>query len=612
MMSSLPSSSFNQGLLNSMDISKSYSNTKVPQAQQDHQVQGKQVSTASSSHSHSHSHSHSKASQSSRSGPNSIPFPWKLHQILDDASSQNFDTVISWVPSQNGFKVHKPKEFDSDIMPKYFHQTKYKSFQRQLNMWGFERVGIGQQKGSYLHPYFIRGKPDLCREMQRTKIKGIHSKKLRKSMSQSGNNDHSGTGMNSFMSGTSMSSMNSMRSMSSMNAANATSRTSALSRSGSGLSRSSTTQEVAASWQAAAQKVAELERQREEIEKKLNAVSRQQNQMKICDHSGTTGINSMSMSMSMSMSNSMMTPRVSITETMGSSNHSNSSSNSNSNSNSNSQQQQDSNNQVQVQGLQGIINASSLPLEEGDSLFFEGRNFFFVEEGTVKEVGSDATAATATATAIAKKKKLSQRRFSLELKGPDSDQYILKELEEAIQLGSGIFDTTTTSSTATGTTTGTATQYLDTRASYGKVSTSTSTTKIASSYHSQDQKQEQEQEDFLPIPISFPSSSSSITSSSNSNNNAEPTNINGLFLGLDRPGRRFSLLSTPVHNPFETKSNNSNSSYLNSSSPQTKSKSFSTSSSRCNATTNSNNISSNNNTNNTNNILKIMSTRISF
>ena len=589
MMSSLPSSSFNQGLLNSMDISKSYSNTKVPQAQQDHQVQGKQVSTASSSHSHSHSHSHSKASQSSRSGPNSIPFPWKLHQILDDASSQNFDTVISWVPSQNGFKVHKPKEFDSDIMPKYFHQTKYKSFQRQLNMWGFERVGIGQQKGSYLHPYFIRGKPDLCREMQRTKIKGIHSKKLRKSMSQSGNNDHSGTGMNSFMSGTSMSSMNSMRSMSSMNAANATSRTSALSRSGSGLSRSSTTQEVAASWQAAAQKVAELERQREEIEKKLNAVSRQQNQM-----SGS------------GMNNSMMTSRVSITETMGSSNHSNSSSNSNSNSNSNSQQQQDSNNQVQVQGLQGIINASSLPLEEGDSLFFEGRNFFFVEEGTVKEVGSDATAATATATAIAKKKKLSQRRFSLELKGPDSDQYILKELEEAIQLGSGIFDTTTTTSTATGTTTGTTTQYLDTRASYGKVSTSTANR--VSSYHSQDQ----DQEDFLPIPISFPSSSSSITSSSNSNNNAEPTNINGLFLGLDRPGRRFSLLSTPVHNPFETKSNNSNSSYLNSSSPQTKSKSFSTSSSRCNATTNSNNISSNNNTNNTNNILKIMSTRISF
>eukprot|EP00536_Pseudo-nitzschia_multiseries_P006795 jgi/Psemu1/193912/e_gw1.149.33.1 len=96
-----------------------------------------------------------------------VPFPWKLHRILDDADAKGFNGVISWVPTNNGFKVHKPKVFDSDIMPKYFNHTKYKSFQRQLNMWGFDRVGSGPYKGAYLHRFFLRGKPELCDSMQR-------------------------------------------------------------------------------------------------------------------------------------------------------------------------------------------------------------------------------------------------------------------------------------------------------------------------------------------------------------------------------------------------------------------------------------------------------------
>jgi hypothetical protein len=59
-------------------------------------------------------------------------------------------------------------------MPQYFNQTKYRSFQRQLYIYGFDRVKdkSSEDYGSYFHELFIRGASDLCLDMQRKKIKG--------------------------------------------------------------------------------------------------------------------------------------------------------------------------------------------------------------------------------------------------------------------------------------------------------------------------------------------------------------------------------------------------------------------------------------------------------
>lgn len=107
----------------------------------------------------------------------SVPFPWKLHEMLDIAEKENFTNIVSWLPDHKSFKVYQTETFVRDIMPKYFRQTKYKSFQRQLNMWGFERLLSGPSKGGYLHQHFIRGQPALCRYMKRLKIKGTGNKK---------------------------------------------------------------------------------------------------------------------------------------------------------------------------------------------------------------------------------------------------------------------------------------------------------------------------------------------------------------------------------------------------------------------------------------------------
>jgi hypothetical protein len=62
-----------------------------------------------------------------------LPFPWKLHQLLEDAERHGNTQVVSWLPGGKAFKVHNPAEFYQKIMTQYFKQTRYKSFTRQVS-----------------------------------------------------------------------------------------------------------------------------------------------------------------------------------------------------------------------------------------------------------------------------------------------------------------------------------------------------------------------------------------------------------------------------------------------------------------------------------------------
>jgi hypothetical protein len=100
-----------------------------------------------------------------------MQFPWKLHELLEE-TDKGHSAVVSWLPGGKAFKVHKKEDFCNEVMPAFFNSSKYKTFQRSLNLWGFESVVRGPDKGACYHQFFVRGNADLCKNMMRVKIKG--------------------------------------------------------------------------------------------------------------------------------------------------------------------------------------------------------------------------------------------------------------------------------------------------------------------------------------------------------------------------------------------------------------------------------------------------------
>ena len=102
-----------------------------------------------------------------RAGSDVISFPLKLHGMLEDSETQGFQDIVAWQPGGRSFKVFNQKRFSTEIMSKYFNQTKYKSFQRQLNIYGFRRIRSGEFRGGYSHQFFQRDTPASCKHVIR-------------------------------------------------------------------------------------------------------------------------------------------------------------------------------------------------------------------------------------------------------------------------------------------------------------------------------------------------------------------------------------------------------------------------------------------------------------
>ena len=93
-------------------------------------------------------------------------FPEKLHRMLLETEKLGLSHIVSFLPHGRAFCVHDIKRFAAEVLPQFFQQTKYTSFTRQLNLWGFLRLNNCQtgypEVAGFYHELFLKGYPDLC------------------------------------------------------------------------------------------------------------------------------------------------------------------------------------------------------------------------------------------------------------------------------------------------------------------------------------------------------------------------------------------------------------------------------------------------------------------
>lgn len=93
-----------------------------------------------------------------------MPFPTKIHHILE---SKEFECVEPC--GADGFRVLNKKDFEQNVLRRFFKTERMSSFRRQLNMYGFTRVLQGPRKDAYTHKDFILGDCERIKNMKRTK-----------------------------------------------------------------------------------------------------------------------------------------------------------------------------------------------------------------------------------------------------------------------------------------------------------------------------------------------------------------------------------------------------------------------------------------------------------
>jgi chemotaxis protein histidine kinase CheA len=93
-----------------------------------------------------------------------LTFPEKLMELLN---SEDCQESMCWLPNGNAFALH-PTLFMKVILPKHFEGTKFESFTRKLNRWGFKRIAgedAPEDTFAYSHHLFKRDYSELCRGM---------------------------------------------------------------------------------------------------------------------------------------------------------------------------------------------------------------------------------------------------------------------------------------------------------------------------------------------------------------------------------------------------------------------------------------------------------------
>jgi HSF-type DNA-binding len=114
-----------------------------------------------------HEHSSFTLLSAATDYPDVKRFPIKLFRLLDRAEAESFNHVISWEPHGRSFIVHDRAAFNNLLPFVMLGMGRWKSFQRQLYLWGFNHLADQRNVCRYYHDLFQKHQPQLLRCMRR-------------------------------------------------------------------------------------------------------------------------------------------------------------------------------------------------------------------------------------------------------------------------------------------------------------------------------------------------------------------------------------------------------------------------------------------------------------
>ena len=108
------------------------------------------------------------AASSSETGKSDLPA--FLSKLCDLVSEPEIDGVVCWGRTGDTFVVLDLSMFAQQVLPTYYKHDNFRSFERQLNIYGFQRCTEQPTAKAleFFHPRFRRGERDLLREIKRS------------------------------------------------------------------------------------------------------------------------------------------------------------------------------------------------------------------------------------------------------------------------------------------------------------------------------------------------------------------------------------------------------------------------------------------------------------
>jgi len=97
----------------------------------------------------------------------------KMMQILEN---DRLSDIIAWHPNGEGFIVNDKERLETEVLPSFFKEAKYTSFNRRLKRWDFRIQRRGHKKSSYFHPLFFRHDYESLKRLHPLPQKTYHKK----------------------------------------------------------------------------------------------------------------------------------------------------------------------------------------------------------------------------------------------------------------------------------------------------------------------------------------------------------------------------------------------------------------------------------------------------